>query len=43
MCIRDRDKVVGNVHEYLDGTVRVTIYSDHNHPLVKKFIELLLR
>ena len=39
----DGDKIVGHVHEYLDGTVRVTIYSDHNHPLVKKFIELLLR
>ena len=39
----DVDKVIGLVHEYLDGTVRVTIYSDHNHPLVKKFIELLLR
>jgi len=37
----DGDKTVGHVHERLDGSVTVTIYSDHNHPLVKKFIELL--
>ena len=39
----EEDKIVGHVHENLDGTARVTIYSDHNHPLVKKFIELLQR